>query len=196
MLVADLLECQQHRYAFFIFILFQYSARGFLCVFVVQERDWSGTLGSGEIQLRRALAVGPCRWPSFFWKGWSVSMSDWVRLGWVGAVAVGVWSISLATYLTRDPHAPPAFTPRTSTLSLSSCSHSFVIRFLSVASFISCLSCVSCLLLVLFHFCLASILCLTCLFLVFPPSVSVHLCLSVSVCVCLFAQCVFMMIYA
>ena len=83
-------------------------------------------------------------------------------------------------------HAPPpAHTPRTST-ALCLCrlvEHSFVSRFLSFASLISCLSRVSCLLSVLFYFCLASVLCLSCL-----VSVS-FLCASLCLCQCLSLSC-------
>ena len=77
--------------------------------------------------------------------------------------------------------------------SLSSCEHSLVSRFLSVASLFSSLSCVSCLLSVLFCSCFASVLCLSCLVCVFSVRLCVHacvcvcLCLSVSVCMSLCA---------
>ena len=82
------------------------------------------------------------------------------------------------THHPHTRHTPPR------SLSLSSCEHSLVSRFLSVASLVSCLSCISCLLSVLFCFCLASVLCLSCLVFVFPLSVSVWV--SVPVCVCLY----------
>ena len=76
-------------------------------------RDWSGTLGSEEKSGFVVLSgMGRAGDRFFFWTWWSVSMTD-------GAVADGVWSVSLATHLTGDPHAPPAHTPRTSTLSVS-----------------------------------------------------------------------------
>ena len=74
-----------------------------------------------------------------------------VGLGWSGAVAVGCWSVSLPTHLTRDPHTchdPLCLCPRVSK---------------------------PCLLSVLSCFCLASVLCLSCL--VLRPSLSVGVCL-------------------
>ena len=184
------------------FMMFRCSSRGPLCVFVVlgsqRGRAWSGTGLARLVWGRDWASLCSQGWvvqvTGLSRTGWSVSMSDWV-LGWRGCR----WG--LVCFTRHEPHWKSTRTTRThathcDTLSLSSCKHSIVSRFLSVVSLISCLSCVSCLvsllsclLSVLFCFCHASILSLCCLVLVFPlffcRSVCVCLCLSVSVCVCL-----------
>ena len=93
-----------------------------------------------------------------------------------GAVAVGGWSVSLATHFTRGPPAPPAphtrHAPRHSP-SLSSWKHSPVFRFLVCR--------VSYLLSVVLCFCLASVFCL-------QSSVCPVLFVSMSVCLCLWSN--------
>ena len=156
------------------------------------------------------------------WHAWFGERSSFVVLSELGRASdcffLTVWSVSDFSAVERLPlgvglfHSPRACWRPTRThphtrhasrhsLSLSSCKHSLVSRFLSVASLASCLSCLSCLLSVLFCFCLASVLCLCCLVFVFPPSVRlsvrVHLCLSVCgmwsvVCV---VCCVYVVVY-
>ena len=120
-----------------------------------------------------------------------------VRCLWVREVGSGaglVWhawfgeersSFVVLSGMGRAGHHPHTRHAPRHPLSQSSCEHSLVSRFLSVASLVSCLSCISCLLCDLFCFCLASVLflsCLVCVFFSVCPSLYPSLCLSVSVC--------------
>ena len=137
-------ERQQHHYSFHLLCF-----GVLLAEFSVYSLFWGqrGRVRSGAdlARLVRARDLGSsCSrgWvvqvTLFFWTEWSVSMCG---LWWGGAVAVGFWSVSLTTHLTGGPHAPPAHTPRTSTLSVSNVLQAFPCLSLSVASLISCLSC-------------------------------------------------------
>ena len=108
----------------------------------------------------------------------------WVRE--VGSGAGLVWHawFGEVRWLGRAGHHPHTRHAPRHPLSQSSCERSFVSRFLSVASLISCLSWISCLLCDLFCFCLASVVSLSCpcLCLFLCLSLCPSLCLSVSVC--------------
>ena len=100
---------------------------------------------------------------------------------WFGEEKSGFVVLSGMGRAGHHPHT--RYAPR-HPLSQSSCEHSLVSRFLSVAPLVSCLSCMSCLLCDLFCFCLASFLslsCLVCVFFSVCPSLCPSLCLSVSV---------------
>ena len=95
---VDLRECQQHQYTFHVYHVSVFFTPGTTCVFGVleseksgKERDWSGTLGSGERCCFVVLSeLGRATDRFFFGTGWRVSMSDWSG---GGAVAVGVKSV-------------------------------------------------------------------------------------------------------
>ena len=119
---------------------------------------------------------------------------------WGGAVAVGVWSLSLAAHLSRDPtRTTHTRHPPRRSLSLSSCEQSLVSRFLScrVSYLLSVvhLSPLVCPVLFLPCYCPLSLSCLVCVFFSVCPSLCPSLCLSVSLSVtlCLLVSaCVFL----
>ena len=131
-----------------------------------QERDWSGTLGSGERSSFVVLSgMGRTRDCFFLLDG--VECAN-VGSGWGGAVAVGIWSVSLAPNLSRDPRTTRTHATHLDALCLC--------RLVSIPS--SLVSCLSRLLPVLFCFFFLS--CLVC---VFP--LSFRLCVGVCACLCL-----------
>ena len=102
----------------------------------------------------------------FFCSGWSVPMSDWVR------------SVSLVTHLTTDPHAPPANATHFHALCL--CRHvSTSLYRCRVSDLLLSVCLLSLVCLVVFLHCFLSSVS-PILFLSVCPSISVHVCLSVS----------------